>query len=307
MRVEKNWAFDSDMSVSRADVFLSQKINSISRTALTGELCEIYINGKLSKKSDKVRPGDKVELFFAQDVFERVEPQDLPLEILYEDEDMLVINKAQGMVVHPGAGNPTGTVVNALAYRYGQSFIDNMADECDVSRPGIVHRLDKDTSGVMVIALNSRSHAALSLQFQNHTIEKHYKAFCDGVFNLNKAEIHCLMARDPNDRKLFTVSQTGGKDSISRYKVIRQFGNCALVDVRILTGRTHQIRVHMKSINHPVVGDVLYNRYLSKFPGQTLMLHSNTLDIVHPATGKEMHFEAPLPVRFEEFQSFLLK
>ena len=348
MRIERDYDFiveESDIVSSgklRVDAFLASRITELSRSALTGDECSILINGKKAKKSDKVSIGDSVELSYAADVFEKVEPEDIPLDILYEDSDMLVINKAQGMVVHPGAGNTHGTVVNALAFRYGQSFIDEMADECDVSRPGIVHRLDKDTSGVMVIALNARAHASLSDQFQNREIEKYYYAFCDGIFQNHEDDIECMIARDRNDRKLFTavreqreyIIQGGlsakrtaeienevyndpkyriggsldriqGKYSKSHYEVVRQLPQAALVKVRIFTGRTHQIRVHMKYIGHPVIGDVMYNNRLSRFPGQPLMLHSAILEIAHPATGEMMHFEAPLPDRFRELEEKL--
>ena len=287
MRIERDYDFiveESDIGSSgklRVDAFLASRITELSRSALTGDECSILINGKKAKKSDKVSIGDSVELSYAADVFEKVEPEDIPLDILYEDSDMLVINKAQGMVVHPGAGNTHGTVVNALAFRYGQLFIDEMTDECDVSRPGIVHRLDKDTSGVMVIALNARAHASLSDQFQNREIEKYYYAFCDGIFQNHEDDIECMIARDRNDRKLFTavreqreyIIQGGlsakrtaeienevyndpkyriggsldriqGKYSKSHYEVVRQLPQAALVKVRIFTGRTHQIRVH---------------------------------------------------------------
>ncbi|MBQ5390963.1 MAG: RluA family pseudouridine synthase, partial [Spirochaetales bacterium] len=208
MRIERSYDLtveESDLSGGklRVDAFLAQRITELSRSALTGDECSILINGKKAKKSDKVALGDRVELSYVADVFEKVEPEDIELDVLYEDSDMLVINKAQGMVVHPGAGNTHGTIVNALAYRYGQDFIDQMADECDISRPGIVHRLDKDTSGVMVIALNPRAHAALSEQFQNREIEKYYYAFCDGIFHNHEDDIECMIARDRNDRKLF--------------------------------------------------------------------------------------------------------
>jgi len=304
MRLEKNYTFTvpQDAQSQRADAFLSSCIPELSRSALTGTLCEIYINGVESRKSSKVRPGDSVELFYAADVFENVEKQDIPLDIIYEDKSMLVINKKGGMVVHPGAGNPDGTVVNALAWRYGDSFIQSMADECDLSRPGIVHRLDKDTSGVLVIALTPKAHAELSRQFQEHTTQKYYYALCDGIFEKKHDSISCRLGRDRNNRKLFTVVTSGGKDSLSEYTVERQFESCALVKVRIFTGRTHQIRVHMKSIGHPVVGDVLYNKKISRFPGYPLMLHSFSLDINHPETGERMHFEAPLPSQYESFK-----
>ncbi len=348
MRIERNFDFtvqESDLNGSqklRVDAFLASRVYELSRSALTGEDCQITINSKTAKKSDKVVPGDRVELVYVADVFQKVEPEDLPLDILYEDSDMLVINKAQGMVVHPGAGNTHGTVVNALAFRYGQSFIDEMSDECDVSRPGIVHRLDKDTSGVMVIALNARAHSRLSEQFQSREIEKYYYAYCDGIFQRHEEDIECMLARDKNDRKLFSpvrerreyIIQGGltgknaeaiinevyndpkyrigsgprnqeGKWSKSHYEVVRQLPQAALVKVRIFTGRTHQIRVHMKYVGHPVIGDVMYNNRLSRFPGQSLMLHSAVLHIAHPSTGEMMVFEAPLPQRFNDFETML--
>lgn len=301
MRIEKNYNFN-DISVEskqRVDSFLASEIEGLSRSALTGKDCVIYINGNISKKSDYVKSGDNVSLSYVAEVFDKVEPQDIKLDILYEDSSMLVINKAQGMVVHPGAGNIKGTVVNALAYRYGQSFIDAMADECDISRPGIVHRLDKDTSGVMVIALTAQAHADLAAQFQNREIKKYYYALCDGFFSKRDDFIECLIGRDRFDRKLFSVVNSGGKTSKSHYTVEKQYDDCALVKVRIYTGRTHQIRVHMKSIGHPVIGDVLYNNHLSRFEGKSLMLHSYSLEITHPVTGELMTFKAPLPERFD--------
>ncbi len=347
MRIERSYDLtveESDLSGGklRVDAFLAQRITELSRSALTGDECSILINGKKAKKSDKVALGDRVELSYVADVFEKVEPEDIELDVLYEDSDMLVINKAQGMVVHPGAGNTHGTIVNALAYRYGQDFIDQMADECDISRPGIVHRLDKDTSGVMVIALNPRAHAALSEQFQNREIEKYYYAFCDGIFQDHEDDIECMIARDRNDRKLFapvreqreyiiqgglsakrtaeienevyndpkyriggSLDRVQGKYSKSHYEVVRQLPQAALVKVRIYTGRTHQIRVHMKYIGHPVIGDVMYNSRLSRFPGEPLMLHSAILEIAHPTTGEMMRFEAPLPERFKVLEEKL--
>ena len=347
MRIERSYDLtveEADLSGAklRVDAFLAQRITELSRSALTGDECSILINGKKAKKSDKVALGDRVELSYVADVFEKVEPEDIELDVLYEDSDMLVINKAQGMVVHPGAGNTHGTIVNALAYRYGQDFIDQMADECDISRPGIVHRLDKDTSGVMVIALNPRAHAALSEQFQNREIEKYYYAFCDGIFQNHEDDIECMIARDRNDRKLFapvreqreyiiqgglsakrtaeienevyndpkyriggSLDSVQGKYSKSHYEVVRQLPQAALVKVRIFTGRTHQIRVHMKYIGHPVIGDVMYNSRLSRFPGEPLMLHSAILEIAHPTTGEMMRFEAPLPERFKVLEEKL--
>jgi len=301
VRVEKSYSFTVPQETEklRVDKFLANNIQGLSRSALTGDLCEIYVNGNQADKSTKVSPGDSVQLFYAADVFDSVEPQDLPLDILYEDKSILVINKAQGMVVHPGAGNPNGTVVNALAYRYGQSFIDSMADECDVSRPGIVHRLDKDTSGVMVIALNAQAHSNLSMQFQNRETVKYYYAICEGFFERKSGVVEFNIGRDIHDRKLFAEASFGGKYSKSEYVVCKQYDNFALVKVRIFTGRTHQIRIHMKSIGHPVIGDVLYNPRYNRMP-VTLMLHSAHLEITHPETSEKMVFDAPLPQRFTD-------
>lgn len=346
MRIERNYEFTVEEGTKgqRIDAYLASMIEGLSRSALSNPMSAMSINGRTAKKSDSVKPGDVVSLSYVADVFEKVEPQDIPLDILYEDKSMLVINKAQGMVVHPGAGNVDGTIVNALAYRYGQDFIDSMADECDVTRPGIVHRLDKDTSGVMVIALNAKAHAALSAQFQNREIEKYYYAFCDGIFPKHEDDIECFLARDKNNRKLFVpvkekkyIIQGGlskkrtqeimdevykdpkykvggsadrlseGRYSKSHYEVVRQLPRAALVKVRIFTGRTHQIRVHMKSIGHPVIGDSMYNNRLSRFPGWSLMLHSSILEIDHPDTGEPMHFEAPLPQRFMDLEEALRK
>lgn len=307
MRIEKNFEFTvADIEKkTRVDAFLASQIEGLSRSALTGPLCEIYINDELCKKSDIVKNGDTVTLNFVQDVFDKVVAQDIPLDVLYEDSSMIVINKAQGMVVHPGAGNVDGTIVNALAYRYGQGFIDSMADECDVTRPGIVHRLDKDTSGVMVIALTAQAHANLSAQFQNREIQKYYYAMVDGVVSKHEGDVECLLCRDKNDRKLFAVSKTPmGKPSKSHYVVEHQYPQAALVKVRIYTGRTHQIRIHMKSIGNPVIGDVLYNNK-NRFKDQSLMLHSYSLEIKHPVTGELMKFVSPIPERFSKFAETL--
>ncbi len=305
MKISRTYDFvvTEDEKGSRADAFLASRITNLSRSALTGKDCEIYINGKEAKKSDRVKETDTVLLFYNAEVFDRVEPQDLPLDILYEDKDMLVINKAQGMVVHPGAGNISGTVVNALAYRYGESLIDEMADECDIARPGIVHRLDKDTSGVLVIALTASAHENLATQFQNREVRKSYRAICDGDFTLPRGTIECRMGRDSHNRKLFCPVQVGGKESKSEYTVLKGYKNFSEVEVRIFTGRTHQIRVHMKSIGHPVVGDNLYNNRYNRYPETSLMLHSHILEICHPVTGALLHFEAPIPERFEAFVS----
>ncbi len=261
----------------------------------------ITINGKRCKKSAKVKIGDSVRVDYTEELFERLEPQDLPLKVLYEDDFMLVIDKEAGMVVHPGAGNWEGTLVNALLFRYGEDFATLDEEEENLLRPGIVHRLDKDTSGVLVVAKTADSHRNLSSQFAEHTNEKVYIAICKGVFSRRRGTIENNLKRSGTNRKLFAVTEKEGegKHAISHYQVLRQFENCALVRIRIETGRTHQIRVHMASIGHPVLGDELYGRRDRSYDG-LLCLHSMSLKLDHPESGKRMNFRAPMPKRIRD-------
>ena len=241
MRIERSY----DLTVEepdlfggklRVDAFLAQRITELSRSALTGDECSILINGKKAKKSDKVALGDRVELSYVADVFEKVEPEDIELDVLYEDSDMLVINKAQGMVVHPGAGNTHGTIVNALAYRYGQDFIDQMADECDISRPGIVHRLDKDTSGLLLLSNDGVFlHRVIS---PKSAVEKCYCATVDGEPGEEDVKAFCegLLLRD-GTRCLPAKLEPLGE------------GRCL---VRVTEGKYHQVRRMLASRGFPV-------------------------------------------------------
>jgi pseudouridine synthase, RluA family len=277
-------------------------LHGVPRSVFSLDKTVIAINGKSAKKSAKVKDGDEVNLCWEEEVFENIEGEDIPLNILYEDEAILVINKESGMVVHPGAGNRNGTVVNALIHRYGEFFCAGEDDDEDSVRPGIVHRLDKDTSGVMVIAKNQKAHSALQKQFAAHTTEKYYIAIAKGNFSENRGKVEKRIARSERDRKLFEVtdSKTRGKDAITHYKVLRNYPGYAFLRIKLETGRTHQIRVHMKSIGHPLLGDPLYSRKDEKFPEAKLMLHSLSLEITHPVTGERMKFVAPLPSRFPE-------
>ena len=257
----------------------------------------ISINGKKAKKSAKVKAGDRIHIEYDEEVFEGLEGEDIPLSILYEDDDILVINKEQGIAVHPGAGCYSGTVANALVGRYGDDF----STSDDDTRPGIVHRLDKDTSGVMIIARTLESQHRLQEEFSAHRTEKHYYAIAKGFFTSQEGIIEKRIERDPWSRKKFrtTDSPVRGKDAKTAYRVLRQMDGYALLDVRIYTGRTHQIRVHMLSIGHPLLGDPIYGSKDSSFPDASLMLHARELRIRHPSTGREMVFEAPIPDRFQ--------
>ena len=267
----------------------------VKRSVFSREDTRILLNGKVSKKSAKVKEGDLIQIDYTEDVFSGLEKEDIPLDILYEDEDILVINKPQNLVVHPGAGVNSGTLANALLYRYGDDFLSDM----DETRPGIVHRLDKDTSGIMVVAKNDFSLSSLSEQFKERMTSKWYIAIAKGFFNSPSAVIEKNITRDARNRKLFTASDNPmkGKSAKTKYKVIRQYDGYALLLVRIYTGRTHQIRVHLKSISHPVVGDVLY----SGDKNIPLMLHSYRLIFHHPRSNEIMDFRSPVPERFTSF------
>lgn len=306
---------------TRVDAYVASNAPGISRSLVGDSHTTIFVDGKEVKKSYQLRSGQAIEIRWTEQCFEGIEPQDIPLNVLYEDDDILVIDKQQGMVVHPAAGNPDGTLVNALVWRYGDAFAqmdspevtddsddDTVSDSEDdggqlspASRPGIVHRLDKDTSGVMVIARNRNAHASLAAQFKEHTTEKYYIAIVKGRMPNRRGRIVTGLKRDPEDRKRFTTCPVDeGRKAETHYLVLRQYAGYALVRIRILTGRTHQIRVHMRSIGHPILGDPIYSRKDSDYPDATLMLHALQLRFDHPATGERMRFCAPMPKRFQD-------
>lgn len=293
---KREYEFVSE-EAGRLDAVASKALN-IPRTCFSLSSMVILLNGKSTKKSQKLKEGDKVQLSYEEEVLEGLEAEDIPLDVIYEDDQILVINKAQGMSVHPGAGTFNGTVANALLGMYGEDF--ETGD--DSLRPGIVHRLDKDTSGIMIIAKTQEAHAGLSAQFAEHSNEKYYLAIAKGFFPQTEDVIERRLVRDRNNRKRYTVTdnKSEGKDALTRYHVLSQNENYALVRVRIYTGRTHQIRVHLQSIGHPVVGDPIYGRKDNRYPEATLMLHSQRLVIKHPTTGEKLVFRTPIPERFEE-------
>lgn len=272
---------------------------SLPRSIFSLDSFVVTINGKNGKKSSQVKVGDNIGLEYEENILEGIKAEELPLDILYEDDDILVINKKQGMVVHPAEGNYSGTLVNALLYRYGEDFLKE--DEENL-RPGIVHRLDKDTSGVMVIAKSRIALSNLSQEFLEHKNEKYYAALVKGFFPNNEGVIEKRIVRDRDNRKRFTVTdnKTEGKDAVTKYRVINQNRDYAFLRIRIYTGRTHQIRVHMKSINHPILGDPIYSRPDNKYRNCTLMLHAERIVITHPVSKERMVFRSPLPERFNQ-------
>ncbi len=257
---------------------------------------QVVLNGiTVTKPALMLKAGDMVEVHIPQIKDTGILPENLPLPILYQDADIAVINKPAGMVVHPCEGTPDGTVVNALLYH-----LDDLSGIGGEYRPGIVHRLDKDTSGLMIIAKNDQAHLALSAQFKERTTEKHYRAVVYGCPAEEQGTVDMPIGRSRNDRKKMAV-MPDGRPATTEWRVLKPLRQAALLDVHILTGRTHQIRVHMKAQGHPVLGDVIYAPNL-KMPVRIprLMLHSYSLRITHPVTGEQMQFTAPLPELFEQ-------
>jgi len=283
----------------RLDAFLSENIEGQSRSYIQ-KLIEheaVLVKGKPTKSNYKLRMGDHVEVHIPDPVPLEVVAEDIDLNIVYEDEDLIVLNKPQGMVVHPAHGNYTGTIVNALL-----SHCDNLSGINGVMRPGIVHRIDKDTSGIIVIAKNNE--VSLSEQLKEHSITRCYNALVEGRVKTDEGTIETMIGRNPKDRKEMAVVSRNGKRAVTHYTVLERFDNYTLIEARLETGRTHQIRVHMAHIGHPIVGDPVYGYKKQKFHTEGQLLHARILGFVHPRTGEYREFEAPLP---EYFASILNK
>lgn len=295
---------DEFLGQERLDKYVSSLQGSPTRSQIKEGVVSVRVNGVERKLSRLVKAGDEITIDWeGKECPPFIAPEDIPLDVLYEDENVCVVNKAQGMVVHPAAGHWSGTLVNALLFRWGKGAIDVVQDgvagqgsEC--CRPFIVHRLDKDTSGVMITAKNASSKEFLARQFrQHHGMTKEYIAICRGRPQHKRGVVCEPIARDPNDGKRFTTSPTG-KPSQTFYSCISCYGEYSLMLLRITTGRTHQIRVHLKSIGCPVLGDPLYSKSDRKFPHATLMLHSRLLSIVLPGQSQPSVFKANTPDRF---------
>jgi 23S rRNA pseudouridine1911/1915/1917 synthase len=265
----------------------------LTRSQLKSRALEARLNGKPVKFSRAVKSGDRVELSWADPPPADIVPERIPLDICYEDERVVVVNKAQGMVVHPGAGNHRGTLANALLYR-----ILERGGAGRGLRPGIVHRLDKDTSGLIIAAYDEEALVFLADQFKARKARKCYGALVRGFSGEPRGRIETLIARDSRDRKRFAVSGERGKTAVTRYRVIRSWGQYALMLLKPETGRTHQLRVHMRYLGHPILGDPLYGAPDPVFPETGLMLHAKSLALVLPGGGEIRTFKTPLPPRF---------
>jgi 23S rRNA pseudouridine1911/1915/1917 synthase len=278
----------------RLDRYVSEILRLFSRSQIKARGLKAKINGKDVKLSRIVKNGDVLELSWEDTAPSYIIPQDISLDIIYEDERCVVINKDQGMVVHPGAGNKQGTMANALLFR--RLNMGNGTLTTDM-RPGIVHRLDKETSGVIIASYNDEAHSFLSSQFKLRKARKTYTAIVCGIPKEKTGRIETLIARDSRDRKRFAVS-TNGKTALTFYKVVKCWQNHALVLLRPKTGRTHQLRVHMRYLGHPVLGDSVYGYEDKKFPDVRLMLHSKSLEITLPGETQARVFTSPVPQRF---------
>lgn len=280
----------------RIDAYISEN-TEYSRTAVQRLIEEnkITVNGKKEKASYKVQNGDKIEIEEEPAKEIELKAQDIPLEILYEDDDIIVVNKPKGMVVHPANGNPDGTLVNAIM----SICKDSLSGIGGEIRPGIVHRLDKNTSGAIIIAKNDKAHINLSEQLKNHEINKTYIALVRGIVKENNATINMPIGRSKKDRKKMDVDKNG-KEAITHFKVLRRYKDCTLLEINIETGRTHQIRVHLSHIGYPIIGDEVYSNGKNKWNIEGQCLHAKSLDFKHPITEKEMHIEAELPKYFQK-------
>jgi 23S rRNA pseudouridine1911/1915/1917 synthase len=284
---------------NRADVFLSSFAENLSRNAAQ-KLCEsglVLKNGKPVNKKECVRIGDTIEYELPDPVMTDALPENIPLDIVFEDDYLLVVNKPQGMVVHPAPGNYTGTLVNALLYHCG----DRLSSINGVIRPGIVHRIDKDTSGLLVVAKDDRVHTALAERFAVHDIDRVYDAILCGCPKNDEGTVDAPIGRHPVDRKRMCITEHHSRRAVTHYEVIERFAGYSYVKCHLETGRTHQIRVHMASIGHPVAGDPVYGpaKGIPGINGQ--LLHAGLLGFVHPITGEHMIFTAPPPEVFTRF------
>ncbi|MBQ8885202.1 MAG: RluA family pseudouridine synthase [Clostridia bacterium] len=298
--------FVAEEGANRLDVFLSERMEELTRSRLK-KLIDggmVLLNGKTSKAGAEVKAGDEVSVEIPEAVEYAVKPENIPVEIVYEDKDFAVVNKPQGMTVHIGNGNAEGTLVNALLF-----VLDSLSGIGGVLRPGIVHRIDKDTSGLLVVAKNDKAHVSLARQIAEKTCKRTYLALLEGNVKTDSGRITTDIGRSPSDRLKMAVLESGrGKLAVTDYEVLLRFGGeYTLCKFNLHTGRTHQIRVHAKYLGHSVVGDPLYGIKKQKFPLNGQLLHAYKLSLDHPTTGERMEFSAPLPDYFEQVLKTLSK
>lgn len=285
----------------RLDHYIAMRLDKLSRSYVKKLIKDelVLVNKKKSKSSYNVQKGDNIEIHIPKPKKIEAVAEDIPIDIIYEDDDLVVVNKPQDMVVHPAQGNHTGTLVNSLLFN-----IDNLSSINGCIRPGIIHRLDKDTSGLLVVAKNDVAHRKLSQSLKDRNVKRVYKALVHGVIKTDDGTVDAPIGRHPVHRKKMAVTHKNSKEAITHYNVIERFQDYTFLELSLESGRTHQIRVHMAHINHPVVGDPVYSRGKNKFSLKKQMLHAYKVGFTHPSTGRYMEFTKDVP---EYFKNILIK
>lgn len=287
----------------RLDKWMSSAIADLSRSYI--QKCikdnQVLINGKPQKASYRLKVDDEIVFHIPKAMEPAIEAENIPLSILYEDPDLLIVDKPKGMVVHPAPGHYSGTLVNAVMYHCR----DNLSGINGVLRPGIVHRIDRDTTGSLIICKNDHAHNSIAKQLKEHTITRKYRAIVHGVIDAEEGTVNAPIGRDPKDRKKMAINEQNGKPAITHYKVLRRFQEYTYIECQLETGRTHQIRVHMSSIGHPLLGDEVYSQRKSPYHlcGQTL--HAMVIGFIHPSSGEYLEITAPLPDYFDHLLCLL--
>ncbi|WP_430022716.1 RluA family pseudouridine synthase [Paenibacillus sp. MABNR03] len=290
------WTVSSEHKKERIDKYITEAMDDVSRSQVQLWIGDglVTVNGTVVKANAKLAEGDLIELQIPEPTAVEIIAEDIPLEVVYEDSDVIVINKPRGLVVHPAPGHTSGTLVNALMYH-----CKDLSGINGELRPGIVHRIDKDTSGLLMAAKNDRAHASLAAQLKDHSVNRRYIALVHGHLSHDQGTIDAPIGRDTYDRKMYTVTERNSKHAVTHFNVTERINDYTLLELKLETGRTHQIRVHMKFIGHPLVGDPIYGRNKGiKMNGQAL--HAAILGFVHPTTGEYLEFTAPLPQDMED-------
>lgn len=297
--------FTVTTSGSRVDKFLADSLPDFTRSYLQKLIKDqmVLLNGKVAKSSSKLTEGDCLHLEIPELTEPDILAENIPLDILYEDSDLLIVNKPKGMVVHPSAGHYSGTLVNALMY-YCKEDLSGING---VMRPGIVHRIDMDTTGSLLVCKNDFTHQAIAEQLKVHSIKRVYHAIVHGILKEDTGTIHAPIGRHPIDRKKMSINHQNGKDAVTHYRVIERFSNYTYIQCQLETGRTHQIRVHMASIHHPLLGDSVYGPAKCPFKLQGQTLHAKTIGIIHPRTQEYLEVDAPIPEYMNELLDKLRK
>lgn len=293
----REFLVEESSDLDRLDVFLSEQLGDMSRSYIQKIIKDkkVSVNGKERKANYVVKENDKVVIEIPAPKLLEVEAENIPLDIVYEDDDVLIINKPQNMVVHPAPGNYTGTLVNAIIYHCK----DKLSSINGIIRPGIVHRIDKDTSGLLMIAKNNNAHNSLADQLKDHSIEREYEFICHGVVKEDKITVNKPLARNPKDRLKMAIVE-GGREAITHFEVIKRYENFTHMRAKLETGRTHQIRVHALSLNHPLLGDSIYGPKNTKFKLQGQTLHAKKLGFIHPTKEEYVEFDSELPQYFQK-------